>query len=82
MVDLLNQRVSLGKRLVQPAFVALALDRHADDIRGALQKGDVMLSEFTFRTAVYFENTVGTLLALQNHVDGTTHTVVRQQFWR
>ena len=44
------------QRGLEIALVALALDRHAENVRGALQEGEVMLDELVLGPAVHLEH--------------------------
>ena len=80
MVDLLEQNLMAVKGGLQFALILLLLDRHAEDIRSALQKCDVMLAELAFGSAVDFEHTEWRAITLQNDIHRTANTVLHEQF--
>ena len=57
----------------------LLLDSHAEDVRGTLQKCDVMLAEFAFGSAVDFEHTEWRAITLQYDIHRTTNAVFYEQ---
>ena len=56
--------------------MTLALDRHAEKVRGALQERQVVLHEFVFRSAVYLQNSERLSVTLQDDVHGATDAVL------
>ncbi|MGC2823051.1 MAG: hypothetical protein WA322_02230, partial [Pseudolabrys sp.] len=57
----------------------LLLDGHAEDVRGTLQKCNVMLAELAFGSAVDFEHAEGRAITLQNHIHRTPNSVFYEQ---
>ena len=80
VVDFLEQDLMTVERGLQFALVLLLLDRHAEDVRGALQKCDVVLAELAFGSAVDFEHAERRAVALQNDVHRAANAVFNEQF--
>jgi hypothetical protein len=68
------------KSSLQSALILLLLNRHAKDVRGALQERDVMLAEFAFRPAIHLEHAIWNAVALQNDIHGPADSVSGEQF--
>ena len=82
MVDLFQQNLVALERLLQLALILLPLDRHAENIRGALQERDVVFGKLAFEAAVDFKHAKRFAVALQNDIHGAANAVLDQQFRR
>ena len=80
VVDLLEQNLMTVERDLQLALILLLLDRHAEDIRSALQERNVMLAELAFGSAINFKHTERRAIALQNDVHCAADTMLNKQF--
>src|SRR6185312_7799232 len=65
---------------LQLALILLLLDGHAENVRGTLQKCNVMLTELTFGSTVDFKYAEWRAITLQNHIHRAANTVFYQQF--
>jgi hypothetical protein len=63
-------------RLAEISFHALSFDRHAQNVGNALQKHDITSGKFAFRLTVHLEHTIGSTVALKDHVHGTPNTML------
>ena len=68
------------ERELQLALVLLLLDRHAENVGGALQEGDVVFAELAFGAAVDLKHAERRTVALQDDVHGAADAVLDQQF--
>ena len=68
VVDFLKQDLMSVECCLQLALILLLLDRHAQDIRSALQKRDVVLAKLAFGPAIDFEHAERRAIALQDDV--------------
>src|SRR6185437_11494885 len=80
VVDFFEQHLMTIERGLQLALILLLLDRHAENIRGALQERNILLAELALGPAVYFQHAEGRAVALQAHVHGAVDAVHDQQF--
>ena len=67
------------KRGLQLALILLLLDRHAEDVCGPLQEGDVVLAELAFGFAVDFQDAERRAVALENNVHRAVDAVLDEQ---
>jgi len=82
MVHLLQKRLVPLQRRLKHAYVALSLDSHAQNIRGALQKSKIMFFEVAGVAAVYFQDSKRPAVSLQDHVHRALHAVPAENLWR
>jgi len=68
VVDLLQKQLLVLERHFESLVLALAFDRHPQEICRALEESDVLFAELACRSAVHFEHTVGRTIALQDDV--------------
>ena len=71
-----------AQRGLEIVLVAVALDRHAEDVRRALQEGEIMLDELVLRPAVDLEHPERPAIALQDDVHRAVDAVLAQDFRR
>ncbi|MGA7389619.1 MAG: hypothetical protein WBW99_17060 [Pseudolabrys sp.] len=57
----------------------LLFDGHPEDVRGTLQKCDVIFAELAFGSTVDFEHAEGRAITLQNHIHRTPNSVFYEQ---
>jgi hypothetical protein len=67
------------QRRLEAAVLPLALDRHAQDVGGALQKCEVMGCELVLRLAVDLKDTERPAVALEDYIDGTVNAVADEK---
>src|ERR1700693_5083283 len=82
MVHLLEQELLALQRGRQTALMPLTLDRHPQDIGGALEEREIMLDELVLRSAVDLEHAVRLSIPLQGNVHGAVNAVSDQNFGR
>ena len=82
MAHLLEQDLLAFERRLEAALVAVALDRHAEQVRRALQEGEVVLDELVLRPAVDLENAERPAVALQDDVHRPVNAVLAQDLGR
>ena len=78
VAHLLQQHLMAFQRRLEVARVALALDRHAEDVGGALQESEIVLDELVLRAAVDLEHPERPAVALQDDVHGAVDAVLRR----
>ena len=78
VVHLLEQKLMARQRGLETALVAFALDRHAQNVGGALQEGEVVLDELVLRPAVDLQHAERLAVALQDDVHGAADAVLRR----
>ncbi len=79
VIAFLKQKLLLLQRRLEIALEPLAFDRHAQQVGGAAQEGDVVLGELPFGTAVDLENPPRLALALEDHVHRPVNAMDQQQ---
>ena len=82
MVHLLDEKLLALQRRLQIALVPLALDRHPQDVGGALQEREIMLDELIFRSAVDLQHAERPAISLQDNVHGAMNAVSDQNLGR
>src|ERR1700689_1911435 len=82
MIHLLDEKLLALQRRLQIALVPFTLDRHAQDIGGALEEREIMLDELILRSAVDFEHPEGLAIPLQDNVHGAVNAVFDQKLGR
>ena len=82
MVDLLQQDLALLDRGPQAGLDPLALDRHAQQVGGALQERDVVLVELAVGLAVDLEHAERLPVTLKDHVHCPPDAISGQQLRR
>src|SRR5271165_3186108 len=80
MIDLFDQHLLVFERRLQTSLVALALDRHAQNIRRALQESDIVFAELALGPTVHLEHSVGRPIALEDDVYGAPDAVRGEEF--
>ena len=70
------------KRCLQAALVPIPLDGHAQDVRRALQKSQILFDELAIGTAVDLEDAERLAVALQDHVHCAPNAVALKQLRR
>jgi hypothetical protein len=80
VIDFSEQDLMTIKRGLKLTLIMLLLDRHSEDVCGALQKGDVVLAKLAFGFAVYFQHAERRAVALQNNVHGAANAMLKKQF--
>ncbi len=82
VVHLLQQNLLAQERRLEAALVALAFDRHAENVGGALEKGDVLRHELVVRLAVDLQHAEGLAVTLQDDVHGAADAMLHEQVGR
>ena len=77
--ELLLMTIKCG---LQFALILLLLDRHPEDVCGALQKRYVVFAKLAFGFAVDFQHAEWRAVALENDIHGTANAVLDQEFGR
>src|SRR6202042_2406900 len=79
MVDFLKQDLMTIERGLKFALILLLLDRHSEDVGGALQKSDVVLAKLAFGFAVDFQDAERRAVALENDVHRPANAMLNKQ---
>src|ERR1700678_989904 len=82
MIHLLDEKLLALQRRLEMALMPLTLDRHPQDIGGALQESEIMLDELILRSAVDLEHTERLPIPLQDDVHGAVDAVFEQKLGR
>ena len=82
VVYLLEQHLVAAERSLEVVLVAFTLDRHAQDVGGALQECEIVLDELIFRPAVDLEHPERPAVALQDDVHRPVDAVLTQHLGR
>ena len=82
MVHLFQKNLMAVQRGLEIVLVAVALDRHAEDVRRALQEGEIVLDELVLRPAVDLEHPERPAIALQDDVHRAVDAVLAQDLRR
>ena len=78
MARLFHQNLLVLDRLCEALLRQLPVERHADEIRQALKKGEIGGFKSSGAGAVDFEHAPGSASAGDQHIDGATHPVLGQ----
>ncbi len=79
MVHLLDEKLLALQRRLQMALMPLTLDRHPQDIGGALEEREIMLDELILRSAVDLQHAERLAIPLQDDVHGAVNAVFEQK---
>src|ERR1700689_3907822 len=79
MIHLLDEELLALQRRLQIALVPLTLDRHPQDIGGALEEREIMLDELILRSAVDLEHAERLAIPVQDNVHGAVYAVSDQK---
>src|ERR1700690_939422 len=82
MIHLLDEKLLALQGRLEMALVPLTLDRHPQDIGGALQESEIMLDELILRSAVDLEHAERLPIPLQDNVHGAVNAVSEQDLGR
>src|ERR1700730_4213231 len=82
MIYLFHQELLTVEGSKETLFDSLPVNRHPQDVRGALQKSNVILRKFSLRTAIDLQDPEGRIIALKNHIHRTPDTVLDEKLWR
>ena len=70
------------QRGLEIVLVTVALDRHAENVRRALQEGEIMLDELVLRPAVDLEDPERPAIALQDDIHRAVDAVLTEDCGR
>src|SRR6202042_2660043 len=82
MIHLLDEKLLALQRRIEITLMPLTLDRHPQDIRGALEEREIMLDKLIFRSAVDLQYSEGLPVPLQDNVHGAVNAVFEQKLGR
>ncbi len=82
MVHLLDEKLLALQRRLQIALVPFTLDRHPQDIGGALEEREIMLDEVIIGSAVDLQHTERPTIALQDNVHCAANAMSDQNLGR
>src|SRR5262245_6258831 len=79
VIDLLEQNLMAVQRGLEVSLVPQPLDRHAQDVRRALQERDIAFAEFTLGTAVDLQHAVWRAIALKDDIHRAPNAVLDEK---